>query len=182
VLRPATAKRRRKKSGRLNLVPILDAVFIFIFFLLASSNFIRMYEVGSDIPTISYEASNEEQDKPKEKLDLVVKVFPDSIQLFSGKNKKKELSVAIDSKGNFNQNMVRSKLIDLKLKFPTEDLVLLEPHRKVNYQVIIRVMDTLRLLKPSDPAIIATNETGDRSPASTLFSDIIFSNLDGSSE
>jgi hypothetical protein len=38
-----------KKPEKLNLVPILDSVFIFIFFLLMSAQFVDVYEIGSSV-------------------------------------------------------------------------------------------------------------------------------------
>ena len=35
-----------------NLIPIMDAVFIFIFFLLMSAQFIDIYEINSDAPAV----------------------------------------------------------------------------------------------------------------------------------
>ena len=46
-------RRRAKKGDGINLTPILDAVFIFIFFLILSAQFIKTFEINSDIPLVS---------------------------------------------------------------------------------------------------------------------------------
>ena len=53
MLRAPSRRKRKEPVKRLNLIPILDAVFIFIFFLLMSANFIKIYEVQSDVPIVS---------------------------------------------------------------------------------------------------------------------------------
>ena len=61
-------RRRMKKPPKLNLIPILDAIFIFIFFLLMSAQFIDIYEIGSDAPITS--TSSPENKKPPLNLTL----------------------------------------------------------------------------------------------------------------
>ncbi len=53
MIRVPTRKRKKKGYAPLNLVPIMDAVFIFIFFLIMSSSFVKMFEIQSDVPIIS---------------------------------------------------------------------------------------------------------------------------------
>ena len=45
-------KKKKDKKVKPNLIPILDAVFIFIFFLLISAQFIDVYEINSDAPAV----------------------------------------------------------------------------------------------------------------------------------
>ena len=44
MLRAPSRRQRKEPEKRLNLIPILDSVFIFIFFLLMSANFIKIFE------------------------------------------------------------------------------------------------------------------------------------------
>ena len=72
--------RTKKKVPKLNLIPILDAVFIFIFFLLMSAQFVEIYEIGSDAPTVKNVTKNNKEDP----LNLTVDVF---------KNKNKKIKM-----------------------------------------------------------------------------------------
>ena len=64
-------KRKKKKVERLNLIPILDAVFIFIFFLLMSAQFLEIYQVGSDLPI----ATDAPPPKDKDPLNLTCLLY-----------------------------------------------------------------------------------------------------------
>ena len=46
------ARHVMKKPEKPNLIPIMDAVFIFIFFLLMSAQFIDLFEIGSSVPMV----------------------------------------------------------------------------------------------------------------------------------
>ena len=48
-----SSRRKKKPDEKLNLVPIMDSVFIFIFFLLMSAQFIHVMEIGSPVPILS---------------------------------------------------------------------------------------------------------------------------------
>ena len=63
-MRSPSCRRRNQQNQRLNLIPILDAVFIFIFFLLTSVNFIKIYEITSDVPIVSDAAPPPSKKKP----------------------------------------------------------------------------------------------------------------------
>ncbi|MBC98168.1 MAG: hypothetical protein CME63_10485 [Halobacteriovoraceae bacterium] len=80
MLRAPSRRKRKEPVKRLNLIPILDAVFIFIFFLLMSANFIKIYEVQSDVPIVS-SAPPKSNKKP---LALTLKVTGAGLKLYTG--------------------------------------------------------------------------------------------------
>ena len=53
MYRVPSRRKTKKQMAKPNLIPILDAVFIFIFFLLMSANFIKIFEISSDVPIVS---------------------------------------------------------------------------------------------------------------------------------
>ena len=55
---------------RPNIIPILDAVFIFIFFLLMSAQFIKYFTIHSDTPSVKMINSSEKESKDSLKLGL----------------------------------------------------------------------------------------------------------------
>ena len=64
-------RKRMNKIPKLNLIPILDAVFIFIFFLLMSAQFVDIYEIGTDAPAVA-EIEEEKDKTPPLNLTLVI--------------------------------------------------------------------------------------------------------------
>ena len=68
---------RERVICRLNIVPVLDAVFIFIFFLLMSAEFIKFYIIDSDAPAIKMvDSLGHNEDKP---LNLALEILPERI-------------------------------------------------------------------------------------------------------
>ena len=71
MLRKPSRKNYKYEFKRPNLIPILDAVFIFIFFLLLSANFLQVYEINSNVPTVSSSPPPKNQ-KP---INLGIKIY-----------------------------------------------------------------------------------------------------------
>ena len=76
------SKRKIAKPPKLNLIPILDAIFIFIFFLLMSAQFIDIYEIGSDAPI----SASSDKHPEKDPLNLTLVLKNDSIVVKTGLN------------------------------------------------------------------------------------------------
>ena len=53
MLRKPSRKNFKYKFQRPNLIPVLDAVFIFIFFLSLSADFVNLFEINSNVPIVS---------------------------------------------------------------------------------------------------------------------------------
>ena len=122
-----------KKPERLNLVPIMDAVFIFIFFLLMSAQFVNVYEIGSSVPMVREVVEDKIKKDP---LNLVLEIFPNEIVVKTGKN-----GVKI---GTFTENdwpKLRSTLAGLKTKHPEERVAQLRPQGKVPFHRLVKVID-----------------------------------------
>ena len=174
MIRVPTARRRRKSEAKLNLNPIMDAVFIFIFFLLMSANFIKIMEIGSDVPIIS------EKDPPppqKEPLALQVVVRENEIDLLRGTTPQLVEKYKRQGDGKYDLAALHARLIDLKKRHVNEETIILSPEWEIGYEELVRVMDTLRLIEKTDEAIFRRNKEGLDEKVETLFSKIIFSNL-----
>lgn len=122
-----------KKVEKLNLIPIMDAVFIFIFFLLMSAQFVKVHEIGSSVPMVR----EVKQDKlDKDPLNLVLEIHTDKVIVRKGKNG--------DEVGRFNDDQwdkLRLTLKDLKAKHPTEKVAQIRPQEKVKFDRLIKVID-----------------------------------------
>lgn len=127
------ARHEMKKPERINLVPIMDAVFIFIFFLLMSAQFVNVYEIGSSVPMVR----EVREDKiKKDPLNLVLEIFPDQVVVKTGKNGNKV--------GTFSDNdwpKLRALMTDLKTKNPDEKVAMLRPQGKVPFHRLVKVID-----------------------------------------
>ena len=159
-------KRRIKKMPKLNLIPILDAIFIFIFFLLMSAQFIDIYEIGTDAPI----TTSIEQPKPdKEPLNLTLEIRKDKIIVKTGLdgNVYKRISES-------ELNKLNDILIELKNANPKENSAILKPASNYEYQKIVKIIDVTReVIKPN--VFVTSVDDNDRKYASrVLFDKIIF--------
>lgn len=174
MLRVPTSRKRKKPEEKLNLVPIMDSVFIFIFFLLMSASFLKIYEIGSPIPIVS----NQEPPKnEKEPLALTMVIETNSITLSSGIPSRTLQKFARAPGGEFNYEDIHRVLIDVKKQNLSEDSIIFEPTGDLTYEEIVKIMDAVRVLNKTDDAIFKPNKEGIDEKIKDLFHKIIFSNL-----
>ncbi len=122
-----------KKVAKLNLIPIMDAVFIFIFFLLMSAQFVDIFEIGSHLPMVKDSSENPNKDEP---LNLNIEILDQKIIVKTGK--------AQAVRGEFTDNdweKLEQLLLSLKTKYPKENVVTIEPKTKVPFQRVVKVID-----------------------------------------
>jgi biopolymer transport protein ExbD len=174
MLKVPSSRKRKKPDEKLNLVPIMDSIFIFIFFLLMSATFLKIYEVGSDVPIIS------DQEPPKDQKDplaLSLKIETNLITLSRGAPSRVIQTFNRQPDGAFNLDELHAVLIGLKKQYLDENTIILEPEGDLTYEEIVRIMDTVRRLNKTDEAIYKPNKEGVDEKLKELFSKIIFSNL-----
>ena len=167
---------RRKKLHRVekpNLIPILDAVFIFIFFLLMSASFIKIFEISSNIPLIS----DKEPPKKEKPLALTLKITDNAINIYTGVPGVLRKQVRKTSPDEYNLEELRGFLINLKKKYITKNTLILEPMIDISYERLIQIMDSVRMLQRTDPVLYRKNKNGIDEKVEDLFSNIIFGNI-----
>lgn len=170
----APSQRRHKKvSNRLNLIPILDAVFIFIFFLLMSANFIKIFEVPSDVPIVSSQPPPKNQ-KP---LALTMTIEPNSLVLASGVPSRTIKTIRKTADGEYDFEMLHNYLIEVKRKHLKENSIVFEPVANITYQELIKLMDTVRMFRATDPAYYKKEASGLETKIKNLFDNIIIGNI-----
>jgi biopolymer transport protein ExbD len=174
MLKVPTSRKRKKPEEKLNLVPIMDSVFIFIFFLLMSASFLKIYEIGSPIPIVS---DQEPPKNEKEPLALTMVIETNEITLSAGVPSRTLQKFKRQSDGQFNYDEIHSVLIGIKKKNLDEDSIIFEPVGDLTYEEIVKIMDAVRVLNKLDEAIFKTNKEGIDEKLKTLFDKIIFSNL-----
>lgn len=152
----------------------MDSVFIFIFFLLMSASFLKIYEIGSPIPIVS------DQEPPKSKkipLALAMTLETNEIILMKGVPQREIQRFKRLPDGTFDYEAIHSVLIEIKKQNVDEDSIIFEPIGELTYEEIVKVMDAVRMLKKTDDTIMKPNREGIDEPLKALFDQIIFSNL-----
>lgn len=130
-----------KKPEKLNLVPILDSVFIFIFFLLMSAQFVDVFEIGSSLP-MTKEATDKKDDK--DPLNLTLEISKDEIIVKTGLKNPRSRSFA-----STQTKEMKDYLIELKRTNPTENTMILKTDPKVPFQNLVSVIDNTQMSKES---------------------------------
>jgi biopolymer transport protein ExbD len=128
-------KQWMKKPEKLNLVPILDSVFIFIFFLLMSAQFVDVYEIGSSLPMTQKITEKNEKDP----LNLVMEVTKDTLVIKTGVKKETSKNFEISQVEN-----LRKYLGELKRANPKENTIIVKAEPKLPFQTLIKAIDATR--------------------------------------
>lgn len=125
---------KMKKPEKLNLVPILDSVFIFIFFLLMSAQFVDVYEIGSSVPMTKI---SKDEEKEKDPLNLILEISKNEIVVKTGLRSQNSRTFASEQK-----NELKEYLGELKKKHPKESTMILKADPKISFQNLIAVIDS----------------------------------------
>jgi len=162
-------RRKLKKAESINLIPILDAIFIFIFFLLMSAQFLDIYEIGTDAPITTTSDKHPEKDP----LNLTIKLKKDKITLLTGVDAKIYKSFGYEDLDKLNDS-----LVELKKRYPKESSAIIKPHRNFEYYKIIRVIDHTREITKPSVFISAIDDKNKKYASTKLFDQIIFETQD----
>jgi biopolymer transport protein ExbD len=125
-------QKRFKRPEKLNLVPIMDAIFIFIFFLLSSAQLVDVYEINISTP-IKKEIISQSDDR---NFNLVVVPNEESLDIEFG---LKEIT-----KKNFNylqRKEIITFLMNLKKSNPTENTIRIRTSPEVKFNKAIEAID-----------------------------------------
>tara|TARA_B100001971_G_scaffold215193_1_gene260094 strand:- start:180974 stop:181471 length:498 start_codon:yes stop_codon:yes gene_type:complete len=159
-------RRRIKKMPKLNLIPILDAIFIFIFFLLMSAQFLDIYEIGSDAPI----TTSIEQPKPdKEPLNLTLEIKKDKIVVKTGLDGNVYKSISESELSKLNDI-----LIELKNQNPKENSAILKPVSNYEYHKIVKIIDATREVIKPNVYVTSVDDNNRKYASRVLFDKIIF--------
>ena len=166
-------KRKKKKVEKLNLIPILDAVFIFIFFLLMSAQFLEIYQVGSDLPI----ATDAPPPKDKDPLNLTLMISESKILIQTGLEGKTISEVSRKVSGEYDLADLHEQVYRLKKDNIEENSITLTPSKKIKYKEIVKIMDAVRLVNKDEEPFQYVNTKGEQKVERNLFNQMIFSNL-----
>lgn len=170
---PSRRKNRTRPAfTKPNLIPILDAVFIFIFFLLMSASFVKIYEIPSDVPILTSTPPSK-----KKQLALTLAITNSGVNVLTGVPSKRVTFIRKDNEGNYDNESLHRYLINLKKKYKSERGVIIEPQVDLVYDKLVKIMDAARILRQTDEAIYGRSKEGIQERVSVLFDQMIFSNI-----
>lgn|SRR5690606_14702552 len=158
--------KKSKQIEKINLTPIMDTIFIFIFFLLMSSQFIDINQIGTDAPIVS--EINPEKD-PKKPLNLTLVVSENQVVVKTGLDEKVEGNYTFEQFEELNE-----KLLELKQNNPTEKTAILKPDSKVKYQDIVKVIDIAKEVQKDNVLVTSISSSGVETKSNKLFDQIVF--------
>lgn len=164
----------KKDPQRLNLIPILDAVFIFIFFLLMSAQFVKIFEINSDVPIVSDAPPPKDQKDP---LALTLTITNSGFALSTGVPSKTVKKIPKQD-GLYDLTALHNYLVDLKKRHVKEKSIIFIPKVDIDYEIIVQIMDAVRMLKKTDDAdLFIKDKDGVDVKVKELFNQIVFGNL-----
>jgi len=140
------------KNEKLNLIPIMDAVFIFIFFLLFSVQLIKIYEIEMDAPIVN---ENPDYKEDKDPLNLKVSITKSSIEI----TKKLSNITVLTLKRGSDQvyEKLNQVLWKVKKDYPKDKDIIIKPDEKIDYETIVKVIEAVKVTPKDAPAIINLN-------------------------
>lgn len=176
--RPSTRRKSQSEPLQLNLVPMMDCLVTMIAFLLYSMSFLALVSVESPIPIAS--TATTEQQLNEKPLQLTLSLRKNESEIWSPFNKIAPVKIKHleDEKPDLAQ--IHAKLIEVKQKFVAENKIVLVPQPDTPYDALVAVMDSVRVLDKTDPAIFGKNAvTGLDEPIKVLFPEVVFGNILG---
>lgn len=136
------AKKEKQKEQKLNLVPIMDSVFILIFFLLFSTKFIEMYEINADTPVVK--EVPDDQEPEKNPLNLILKLSGSDITITTGLDEKVHSTYKKVKDGDFDYKKINLVIAKIRMRKKKEQTVVVRSKKNVKYKTIVRLMDTVK--------------------------------------
>jgi len=175
--RPSSRRKSGAEGVQLNLVPILDTMVTLIGFLLFTTSFIGFVSIESPFPTTDPEQQKKIEDKEKP-LQLTVSLHEKDTEIWSPFERIKPARIPNVTPGQPDIKAIHEAMLGIKQQFPAEHKVILVPFAAANYDMLVAVMDALRMVEPTDPPIYAKDErTGNDAAVKQLFPDVLFGNL-----
>lgn len=135
----------------LNLVPYLDIMVNLVLFMLVTiTSFLSFTILNASIPELAPDSAQAEEKLKKEELMLVIRVLKDGYRV----DPSVQGGAPIEKKmfplkeGKYDGDSLHAMMIELKQRFKDEEKVLIVADPTVNYETIIKTMDSTRETGP----------------------------------
>jgi biopolymer transport protein ExbD len=130
-------KRNLNQPQKVNVIPILDAVFIFVFFLLLSAQFLDLYQLNVSKPIFKdSEASDASAGADNKNFKLII--YREKIILTEGVNEKE---IASSSWSKDSLDTFQNKLYSLKINNLKTDVMIIKPAKDLQYKKVVQAID-----------------------------------------
>ncbi len=136
--RPLRRFKKNKLVAKPQLVPVMDAMFIMIFFILSTAEFLKIAEIGSDLPVMKL--STEENPK-KKKMILRMLLSTEKLTLVNEADQTQLFSNPWDE--NVYQ-LLNDKVRSIKNDYPDEERVVVVPDLSIKYDILVKALDAVR--------------------------------------
>ena len=103
-------------------------------------------------------------------------VYTNKIKVLSGIPQKTIKSIK-NIKGKYNLTVLHDLLINLIKKNLHENTIIIEPIANIEYEALVLIMDSVRILYNTDPALFTKDKENQDKKVLTLFDDIVFGNI-----
>ncbi len=178
--RPTGRRRGKQETVNLNLVPMLDTLVTLIGFLLYTMSFLSLVSIDSPFPQVNASEMPEKMDQKP--LQLTLTVRDEGVEIWSPFDRIAPKKIANTPEGTPELRQIHGTLIEIKKQYPTETKIVFVPSASTNYDSMISIMDSMRMLEATDPTLYVKNPTtGIEEPTKLLFPDVVFGNLLGDS-
>jgi biopolymer transport protein ExbD len=140
------SRRRRKQhdTAELNITAFMNLMVILVPFLLITAVFSRLAILELNLPT----SQVEEQDDSEPEFMLEITVRDASIEVG---DRNQGMLTNIESDGeDYNLEKLSEYLVSVKEKFPTKTDATLLLEQDIAYEVLVQVMDTVRVVEELD--------------------------------
>ena len=147
-------RRGDKSPPELNITAFLNLMVILVPFLLITAVFSHMSILDLNLPPASQSKPN--PDKPKKEVNFEVIVRNNSITVadtLGGAIKRFE-----KSGGEFDMESINDLLVRIKEKFPNKLNITLLLEQDVNYDTLVQVMDTVRVVTELEDGVPVKKE------------------------
>lgn len=160
----------------INLAPMLDIIVCIIPMLLMSVAFIQVNMIETPIPQVVEQASAQQNEKDQTTVRL--KMMTDSLVYeVTHQGKKNNISIAMPG-GKFAEETLYAESVKLKRIHPHVIKVDLVPSQEASFEQIVKVMDSIRKLKPNEAKFAFTDiKSGQPVTTDLIFPDVSFANV-----
>ncbi len=138
-----------------------------------SANFNKVFEVQSDVPIVAVKPPKNK----KNPLALTIKVKGTGFELFKGVPSHFMGKIKKTETGEYDMEELHVYLVNLKKKHAEERDIVLEPVVDIDYEVIVKIMDSVRLYRNTDEEVWIKDKDGIDVKAKYLFDKIVFGNI-----
>jgi biopolymer transport protein ExbD len=161
----------------LNLAPMMDMLVTIIPFMLLSTVFIQMVMIDTSLPVPVAQALAQDRADQKREVSIVVNMDRKSGFSINVKNPagpSSSYAVAMLASGEFDYKSLHTRLVQIKQMHPKVFRLELNPADNIDYEFIVKTMDSTRDMSKEDPKI-----TIDGAETPLLFPDVVLSNVMG---